>query len=141
MTAERIKKIVSILDNWGGRLTWSLLIASIERQTRQLYSRQALFAHTEISIAFASKKRLLAWSGKQEPYLSPELKAAQSKIASLESTVERQGTLIATYEQQFVLWTYNASTQNLSLDFLNRPMSLVDRGQTIAPKQRNKVKR
>ncbi len=119
-----------MLDNWGGKLTWTLLINSILRQLEQLYTRQALSNHEEIAVAFATKKKLLQTGSKHVAPISPDLQAAHSKIASLEARVERQKTIIRNFEVQFALWTYNASIESMPAGFLDRPIPPVDRGQT-----------
>jgi hypothetical protein len=139
ITQGHIETVVSIIDNWGGKLTWPLLIASIERQLHQAYTRQALFAHKQITVAFSAKKTLLnGQPRKRERNVSPELHAALAKLASRDATLARQDTIIRMLTEQSVRFIYNASTANFTMEFLDRPLPPVDRGQTYSEKSQRK---
>jgi hypothetical protein len=139
LTEKDIAAIVSILDNWSGKLSWPLLIASVARQLRQTYTRQALFAHEQIAQGFSTKKELLGGQrGNRPADVSPELQAALSKIEAQEATIARLEKANQTLKEQFVRWTYNASTANLTQAFLDRPLPPVDRGQTPFPGSRKR---
>lgn len=132
--ARDLAIIVSIIDNWGGKLTWPLLIKSIARQLHQTYSRQALFAHDEIALAFSNKKELLRGRPRSgADNASPELRAALAKIELLTTIIERQTKVLDAFKELFARWSYNASVANLSESFLSRPLPPVHRGQTRLP--------
>lgn len=58
LTPEIIEQCLSILDGWQGvSLTWPLFIAEIELRTYLSYTRQALYKHERIAMAFDATKR------------------------------------------------------------------------------------
>lgn len=129
---EDVAKIVGILDGWAGKLTWELLIDSIEKRFFSRYTRQALHKHTRIKDAFAQRKGALANGGERprKTVSSPELQLALDRIDRLTGEVERLKAENTRLLEQFVRWAYNAHTRNLDEDFLSRPLPAVDRQQT-----------
>jgi hypothetical protein len=137
-----IAEIVAILDGWVGKLSWELLIAAIRQRRHATYTRQALHKHERIKLAFSLCKNRLAATdgGTVVKVASPELQAALERIARLEGenarlTAENQALL-----GQFACWAYNASTRNLDLAFLSRPLPPVDRDRTARPSRTTKLR-
>jgi hypothetical protein len=56
LTADRIGKIVEIIRAWDGRLTWPGLIKVVSEKTHATYTRQALYKHEAIRIAYETYK-------------------------------------------------------------------------------------
>ena len=131
---KAIETIIGILDGWTEELTWDGLIDAIEGRLYVRYTRQALFKRERIRAAFVLRKDALSQQGsKRTRQGPPELVASMERIARLEAEVQRLETEYRTLLEQFVRWSYNAFTKGLDLDFLNRPLPKVDRGQTRKP--------
>lgn len=130
-----IEKIVQILDGWSGKLSWNLFIVAIEKVTHITYTRQALNNHGRIKDAFIARKAaLIGRSRKSFDSKSPELQFALQRIARLEAENERLNRENNTLLNQFLRWTYNAATRNLSKEFLDQPLPGVNRDRTREPK-------
>ena len=56
LTDERIRVVLDTLDGWKGKLTWDLLISSIEKVTSIRYSRFTFAEYPQIANAFSLKK-------------------------------------------------------------------------------------
>lgn len=125
-----VKKIVEMLDGWSGKLTWALLIDAIELRLFNCYTRQALFRHERIRNAYELKKNEVSIQGKVRPVKSHQFQIASDRIAKLQSENKRLESENHQLLEQFARWAYNAYGRGLSLDFLNRPLPPVNRGQT-----------
>ena len=66
LTEERIKVIIDILDNWNSKLTWDMLLDSVEKATGFRYSRFTFAEYAEIANAFSLKKDTLRGTRKAE---------------------------------------------------------------------------
>jgi|GEM_PF-678017 len=124
-----VSKIVAVLGNWSGKLTWELLLARVYKELGATYTRQSLAGHDSIALAFRKRKRIEPEDGGDFPE-SPELKAALAKIVSLEVEVERLNAVVSGYKEERVRWIYNASIRNLTEPQLNQEIPAVDRRQT-----------
>jgi hypothetical protein len=131
LDAQDIKRIVEILDGWSEKLTWDLFIDAIEMRLFNRYSRQALFKHERIRNAFElRKKNLFSRDGTDSRTLSLTQKASNDQIARLQAENARLELENNRLLEQFARWAYNARSRGLDLDFLNRPLTSVNRGQT-----------
>ncbi len=132
---DAIAAIAGILDGWGGKLSWELLIEAIERHTHARYTRQALHKHDRIKSAFSLRRKALAEArGDGGPSAdSPELQAALERIARLEAENARIEAENQRLLEQFACWAYNAHTRGLDHAFLSRPLPHVNRDQTSKP--------
>jgi len=128
-----IKLIVEILDGWSGKLTWGLLIDAIELRIRNRYTRQTLYKHERIRHAYGLLKENLSETdgGERRIVSSPELQAALDKVARLEAENRRLESENERLLEQFVRWAYNAHVKGMNEESLNRPLPLVNRGQTL----------
>lgn len=132
-----INQIVQILDGWTGKLSWEIFIDEITLRLRTKYTRQALHNHVRIKDAFVSRKKLLTGGSDKEILAeSPELQHALQRIARLEAEVDRLKFENNNLLEQFVRWTYNASTRALDEKFLNQPLSSVHRDPSIKPNEK-----
>jgi uncharacterized protein (UPF0335 family) len=126
-----IKQIVEILDGWSDKLSWELLIGAIEQRMFSRYTRQALFKHERIRLAFELRKNELSAGGLDvKRVASPQLQIALDRIARLEAENRRLELENNQLLEQYARWAYNAHTRGLDHDFLNRAMPTVNRGQT-----------
>lgn len=137
LTDTAVTEIVHILDGWSTKLTWDLLIAKTEQKLRVRYTRQALFQHERISLAFVTRKQALSKGVGNRPRASgnPELEKTRERLDRLLAESERLEAENNRLLEQFVRWAYNASMRNLSSDFLNQPLPSVDRQQTKVSKK------
>ncbi len=132
-----IKEIVDILDGWEGKLSWDLLVESINKRLNQRYTRQALNNHSRIADAFKLRKRSLS----AQP-IRQRLPIAAAKIVDqeidvilqhnhyLEAKVQRLEAENNRIQQRHVRWAYNAALRGLNMHFLDRPLPVIDRQQT-----------
>ncbi len=127
-----VLQIVEILDGWDGPLTWDSYIDAIDKHIGQRYTRQALFKHADIRLAFATRKQTLAEQPAQskKKIADPVLNAAMQRIERLEAENDRVKAENRRLLEMFARWTYNASSRGLSKDFLDQPLPAIDRGQT-----------
>jgi hypothetical protein len=125
--------IVQILDGWAGRLTWELLVKEIELRLRNTYTRQALSEHVRILNAFQDRKKSLRISPssmlpKPADKLSPVevtmLAERLSKVTAENSRIKAENDRLL---EQFAIWAYNASSRNITLEILSRPLPAIDR--------------
>lgn len=130
LTPAAVEQIVSILDGWSGKLTWDLLIISVERRLRGTYTRQALHKHERIKHAFILRKQVLSTSLGARKVTSPELQVATDRIARLEGENERLQMENDRLLEQFVRWAYNAYSRGLDEQFLSRLLPAINRQQT-----------
>jgi len=123
-----IQTIVETLDGWVGAPTWEALIEEVALRLHCRYTRQALYNHERIRMAFAARKKAATVEPEQPRRRGgKELQAALDRIARLEAEnarLERENNALL---EQFVRWAYNAHSRGLAEDFLNRPLAPVDR--------------
>jgi hypothetical protein len=126
---EVVANIVQVLDGWSGKLSWERLIEAVEKRMRLSYTRQALYSHERIRLAFGVRKKALSDNkvGVAGVAASPELQIALDRIALLEGENQRLEAENNALLEQFVRWAYNAQTRNLTKEFLNNPLPAVDR--------------
>ncbi|RJG12188.1 hypothetical protein D3879_02380 [Pseudomonas cavernicola] len=137
LTDADIEVIVKVLDGWEGKLTWELLIEAIESRVYLRYTRQALFNHERIRLAFQRYKGRPSGEAEvaehQDKALSKtvvwkkleRLKRLEAENARL---LEENNRLL----EQFVVWAYNAHLRGLDEASLSRPLPRVGRDQTVS---------
>lgn len=80
-----IKKIVSIIDNWKKKeFSWNLLCTACKPHLGKIPTRQALCKHTEIAIAYKTRKRSISLP-KHDLKVPGSLTLAAERIKRLES--------------------------------------------------------
>src|SRR5690349_19827692 len=84
LTPEKIAVIVEVIHSWDGRLTWPGLVKEVFEKTGATYTRQALYKHESIRIAYEahSEKRGSSDAGGPIP---AALKASNERISRLET--------------------------------------------------------
>jgi hypothetical protein len=135
LTPEKIAMIVEIIRTWDGRLTWLTLISEIFSKMNATYTRQALYKHESIRIAYETYRE--NGIGEQSRPVSAALRASAERVQRLEienaELRKREGLLM----EQFVRWAYNASTRGLTEDFLNQAMPPTNRRGNRATAKRS----
>lgn len=121
MTAERVERITAMIRAWEGRLTWDALCEAVERETKAGYTRQALNRYVEIKAAYS------AYNDNPTPGDGKHLSASSRKILKLERRVAELEAVRSLLLEKFARWAFNASTRGLDEDFLDRPLSPINR--------------
>jgi hypothetical protein len=136
LTDETISQIVRILDAWTDNLTWESLIDDIAIRLRSRYTRQALYKHERIKLAFALKKESLHSSGAiirvTRARRNPEAHIEKIEAENMRLLAENRRLEVENERllEQFVIWAYNAHTRGMDKDSLSQPLPRVNRGQT-----------
>jgi len=128
LTSESIEAIVKILDGWSGKLTWELLIDEASKRLHQTYTRQALSSYERVKSAFQLQKGRLPYlkEGSKKLY-SPEDIAESQRNARLVAENARLESENQRLLEQFARWAYNAHTQGISEEVLNKALPKVYR--------------
>jgi hypothetical protein len=135
---ETVAIIVGILDGWSGKLSWNLLIDAVFARVGHRYVRQALDANERISHAYKLHRGRLRERPPElpNPDISPEEQVLQESIERLEAENERLSAENNLYRETFTIWLTNASYKGLTEDYLNTPLTKVNREQTKEKKVR-----
>ncbi len=130
-----VERYAKLLDGWSGKLTWPLYIELINTRYGLLYERQTLARYAKIQSAFQDRKRALADgepSDRPKKKLTPEIQVITDRLNTFIAENERLKRENSALLEQFVRWAYNASTQGLDSNFLNRDLPGIDREQSVA---------
>ncbi len=133
LTDTQIRTLKEKIDGWNatdGPLTWEALCESVKTRFSLTYTRQGLSKIEGIRIAYTVRKAALRRMTATTESASTELGRALERIARLEAERDRLLAENRALLEQFVVWTYNASTRGLDEKFLNRPLPPIDRGAT-----------
>lgn len=122
---REVQSIKALIDGWTGRVTWPQIVERAERILGRETTRQTLASHMEIRLAYLDKKAIL--KDAPEPASVHTLKSAADRIKRLTDDVSRLTQENQRLLNQFVVWQYNASLANLSMEDLNRPMVAIHR--------------
>lgn len=125
LTSDSIRRAVQILDQWGGKLTWSLFCARMEHEFRLPYSKSALCTKKRIADAFTQAKKRVRASAKGVGHGDVGIALNEKRVAHLSaenSRLERENEILL---QQFVRWAFNASRKGMSLTDLDMPIPVV----------------
>jgi len=126
LTQERIVAIVEIIRTWNGRLTWPGLVSEIAKKMNATYTRQALYKHESIRIAYESYRENASGIAHARP-VPAALEASTERVKRLETENFELKKREALLLEQFVRWAYNASTRGLTEDFLNQALPPTNR--------------
>ena len=135
LTLDRIDIIVDIIRGWDGRLTWLALIKVVANRMHATYTRQALYKHERIRVAFETFRANSSDVGGRRP-VPVALRASAERVRRLEQENaelrEREALLL----EQFVRWAYNAASRGLSEEFLNQGLPPTNRrGNPVSRRQ------
>lgn len=138
LTSARVDSVVELIRAWHGRLTWPALIDAIAQKFGATYTRQALFKHDRIRIAYETYRdaALATTHAESGRPMSAALKAAMDRIHRLElenSELRKWEMLLL---EQFHRWAYHASSRGLTQEFLDRPLPPLNRkGNRASPRR------
>ena len=128
-----IQDIVGIIDDWDveeSKLTWDVLIESIELRLGFTTTRQSLSKKRRIATAFKEVKAI-GGSGVTEKGLKlgstpPSLKMARVRIAKRDRELERLKRENNELLEQFQVWLYNAKRFGITIEQLNESLPRKD---------------
>ena len=123
-------KILEMLDGWCGPLSWELMIDAVEKITGHRYSRQTLWNHERIRLAWIRRKAIHDNEVKQKPSGSAGLIAAQEQIAKLKNKVGRLENELNAFRAMFARWLHNSAIHGLTPEVMNEPLPPIDREVT-----------
>jgi hypothetical protein len=124
LTDERITKVIEMLDEWKGKLTWELLLDAIEKATGHRYSRFTFAEYPEVANAFSLRKDALRGTlprARGEPR-DERLRAALGQVDRYKAKINRLEAENQLLTEQFVTWATNAERKGVTLDMLNAPL-------------------
>lgn len=129
LTPTRVDAIVTLVRGWHGRLTWPALIKAAEERFGCTYTRQALFKHDRIRVAYETYREAAqrATPGKPGGQMSGALRASMDRIYRLQqenAELRKREMLLL---EQFHRWAYHASSRGLTQEFLDRPLPPLNR--------------
>lgn len=132
LSDKSIGAIVSMMDDWNGKLTWDLLIARIKATTGIEYSRHTLMSRPRIAAAFNLRQASLRGSLPAVPGSSKDahIQAALEQVERFKAKVNRLEHENNLLLQQFLTWLYNANSKGLTIEMLNVPLRKPDRDRT-----------
>ena len=132
LTDERIAIVLELLDSWKGKLTWELLLDSVETVTGHRYSRFTFAEYPEIANAFSFKKDALRGTlprSRGEPR-DDHVRAAIAQAERYRAKSERLEAENQLLLEQFVTWAINAERKGVTIGMLNAPLPKPERGRT-----------
>jgi hypothetical protein len=135
LTPEKIAVIVEIIRTWDGRLTWPGLVNEISRKMNATYTRQALYKHESIRVAYEVYRENSSDTDPGRPF-SGALNASTERVKRLEMENAELKKREALLMEQFVRWAYNASTRGLTENFLNQALPPTNRNGNKASRKR-----
>ena len=135
LTPEKIAMIVEVIRSWDGRLTWPGLVKEVFEKTGATYTRQALYKHESIRIAYEAHQNKGSTSDAGRP-VPAALQASTERVRRLEVENAELRKREALLMEQFVRWAYNASTRGLTEDFLNQALPPTNRQGNTLPRKR-----
>lgn len=137
LTDERIQTVLTALDDWKGKLTWDLLIATVKESTNITYSRFTFSGYPEIANAFALKKDALrgTWSNGAATPRDERVRAALEQVERLKAKAARLSQENQLLKEQFVTWAHNAERKGVTIMMLNAPLPKPERERSKASKQ------
>ena len=121
LTPEKIALIVEVIRSWDGRLTWPGLVKEVLEKTGASYTRQALYKHESIRIAYETHRERGSAGDAGRP-VPAALQASTERVRRLEIENAELKKREALLVEQFVRWAYNASTRGLTEAFLNQAL-------------------
>lgn len=126
LTPERIAAIIEIIRTSDGRLTWQGLVSEICKKTNATYTRQALYKHESIRIAFETCRENGSGTNQGRP-VPAALQVSTERVKRLEIENAELKKREALLMEQFVRWAYNAGTRGLTENFLNQALPPTNR--------------
>lgn len=120
LTESNQKAVVSLIENWEGKLTWNKLVAAFESlPSGHVTTRQTLSSYQVIKTA---------WNTVKDPsteIISPKaasLAMAQTMIEKRDIKIAVLENQLSLYEEQFMRWLYNSRKSGITIDHLNQAL-------------------
>ncbi|CAZ86842.1 conserved hypothetical protein [Thiomonas arsenitoxydans] len=132
LTQEHIATALDTLDTWRGKLTWDLLLDSLEAAWGYRYSRFTLASYPEVANAFAHRKDALKGTlpvSRGTP-TDERVRAAIEQAERFKAKAERLEAENSLLLEQFVTWALNAESKGVTMDMLNKPLPKPDRDRS-----------
>lgn len=132
LTEERIVSIVETLDEWKGKLTWELLLDTVEASSGYRYSRFTFAEYPQIANAFSLRKDVLRGTlphARGEPR-DEQVRAALAQADRYRAKVKRLEAENQLLSEQFVTWAINAERKGVTIDMLNAPLPKPERDRS-----------
>ncbi len=127
---DGLKKDIAAWSKAEGRLTWEAICERVQARFGHTYTRQGLAKIESIRIAYDIRTKKLRETSSTSTDASTELARALERIDRLQAERDQLRAENRAILEQFVVWTYNASTRGLDAQFLNRPLPPIDRDAT-----------
>ena len=123
-------RIVEVIDNWAKpRLTWGLLVSTIQEVGLPGYTRQTLEKNIRIKNAYLSMKSNLRGEGPSTLRSKSKAGLAQN-VTGLKSTISRLELENNILKERFLCWLSNAIDFGMTVEMLEQPLPRIQRGQT-----------
>lgn len=120
ITKDSLKKIMTELDRWQGKLTWPLFCEHIAKVLKvDKIERQSLAAYPAIQDRFTARKQEFR-DAKDEPEKNYTLDYAIKRMKELEAENKRLNDTNEKLIAQFVRWQYNLYANNVRMDKLDQ---------------------
>jgi hypothetical protein len=103
-------------------LKWDEIVSHVSDELGHTWTRQALERHSAIKEAYRTRR-----ADKSSNVVDPAVTVLMNKIAVLQQENERLEKLVKTFQEMFVRYQYNAHSENISPDVLDKPLPTVVR--------------
>ncbi len=132
LTDELIQAVIEILDDWKGKLTWDLLLNTVEDKAGIAYSRFTFAEYPTIANAFTLRKKALSgiWKAGPRHPRDEQVRAVLEQVARYRAKVERLEQENQLLLEQFVTWATNAERKGVTMAMLNAPLPKPNRDQS-----------
>jgi hypothetical protein len=124
-----IADIVEILDDWptDSKLTLDKFVEAVEDECKFKTTRQTLMKQSRIKIAYDEVKGIVSGqTTANKPKLPPSLKIAGERLEKKDRKIARLERENEQLLEQFQVWLYNASINNVSIEQLSEPLPSKD---------------
>lgn len=124
-----IMDIVEILDDWptDSKLTLGKFVEAVEHECKFKTTRQTLMSKSRIETAYNEVKGIVSGQAKAStPKFPPSLKIAGERLEKKDRKIARLERENEQLLEQFQVWLYNASINNISIEQLSEPLPSKD---------------
>jgi len=124
-----IVDIIDILDDWptDSKLTLDKFVEAVEDECRFKTTRQTLMKQSRIKTAYDEVKGIVSGqTTANKPKLPPSLKIAGERLEKKDRKIARLERENEQLLEQFQVWLYNASINNVSIEQLSEPLPSKD---------------
>jgi hypothetical protein len=124
-----IVDIIDILDDWptDSKLTLDKFVEAVEDECKFKTTRQTLMKQSRIKTAYDEVKGIVSGqTTANKPKLPPSLKIAGERLEKKNRKIARLERENEQLLEQFQVWLYNASINNVSIEQLSEPLPSKD---------------